>query len=199
MPDPAPQAGARATPSTKEAAREAAMRILWRLDENRGIRLPHLFAILDAARDETIYPTLRRFAATEQIASLYQGPTAEELAAVAPYLVCLGTGTELFDWIFDNGWGQSWGSFIWSLVGFEELRAHFRKLTKVRTEDGHVLVFRYYDPRVLSVFLPTCGSGQIDEFFGSAGDVFLEADNDTCIGMFRQSQGILTQSRLRLK
>lgn len=93
------------------AARERAIECLWQLEVTRGReRLAYLYAILDAARDQQIYPTLRRLAAREQIVSLYQGRAATELAAVAPYLVCLGTSDRVFDWIWEQGWGESWGS-----------------------------------------------------------------------------------------
>src|ERR1700761_1332141 len=109
------------------AAKQRAIRELWQLDRMPGgRRQPYLYAILDAARDERIYPGLHQLADTEEIVSLYQGPTASELASVAPYLVCLGTSDRVFDWIWQEGWGESWGIFLWSLVSPQRLREHFR-------------------------------------------------------------------------
>jgi hypothetical protein len=150
----APTAAAvRADPKAKQRA----IRCLWQLDRMPGARRQaYLYAILDAARDERIYPGLRRLAATEEILCLYQGRAATEMATVAPYLVCLGTTDRVFDWIWEEGWGQSWGIFLWSLVSPEPLRAHFRRLTMVQTEEGQRLLFRFYDPRVLQPFLEVC-------------------------------------------
>jgi len=45
-------------------------------------------------------------------------------------------------------------------------RLHFKKFLRVRTEDGRELAFRYYDPRVLNIHLPTCTA---DEFYTLLG------------------------------
>jgi hypothetical protein len=143
------------------------MRCLWQLDRTVGEqRRPYLHAVLDAARDKRIYPGLRRFAATEEIHCLYQGRAATEMAAIAPYLVCVGTGGRLFDWLWDEGWGDSWGIFLWSLSSPTRLREHFRRLTIVQTVTSHRLLFRFYDPRVLREFLPMCDADQLREMFG---------------------------------
>lgn len=158
-------------------AKQRAIHCLWQLDRLPGKqRQPYLFAILDAARDEQIYPELRRLAANEEIVGLYQGRAAEELAAVAPYLVCMGTGNVLFDWIWENGWGESWGIFFWSLMSINTLRTHFRRLTVVRTENGRRLLFRFYDPRVLPEFAHTCDPLQLRELFGPVQKFFMESD-----------------------
>lgn len=141
---------------------------------------PNLYALVDAARDPLIYLGLQDFAPTEEIACLYGGATAEELAHVAPYLVRVGQRTHVFDWLW-KGWGRRWGIFIRSAENLEGLRAHLRKLTKVRTEDGRALLFRFYDPNVLSIFLPTCVPAQIEEMFGPVKHFLMEASD--CVGI----------------
>ena len=47
----------------------------------------------------------------------------------------------------------------------------------VKTEDGEELYFRFYDPRVLRIFLPTCDESQIRELFGPI-EYFLMEDED---------------------
>ena len=104
------------------AAKQRAIDTLWQLDGRPGQpRAANLYAILDAARDERIYQGLRRLSGSEQVVGLYQGPTARELAGVAPYAVSLGLSDRVFDWIWDNGWGDSWGIFFWSLVSIDTL------------------------------------------------------------------------------
>lgn len=172
------------------AAKQRAIEYLWQLDRMPGRRRqPYLFAILDAARDERIYPGLQWLAATEEILPLYQGPTANELASVAPYLICLGTSDGVFDWIWQEGWGESWGIFLWSLVSPQILREHFRRLTIVRTEEGQRLLFRFYDPRVLRVFLPTCDAAQVMATFGPVQRFIMEAGPGALAGAALNAKG----------
>jgi hypothetical protein len=163
-------------------AKQRAIRILWQLDRiPGGRRQPYLYAILDSARDRRIYFGLRRPAATEEIRCLYQGRAATEMATVAPYLVCLGSSDRVFDWIWEEGWGESWGIFLWSLVSPERLRAHFRRVTIVQTEERQRVLFRFYDPRVLRIILPTCDNNQLAEIFGPVQRFAVEADRGIAV------------------
>jgi Domain of unknown function (DUF4123) len=163
-------------------AKQRAIRVLWQLEHMPGgLRQPYLYAILDAARDERIYQGLRRLAATEEILCLYQGRAATEMATVAPYLVCLGTSDRVFDWIWEEGWGESWGILLWSLVSPTQLREHFRRLTMVRTEDKQRLLFRFYDPRVLGPFADSCIPEQLVELFGPIRNFMIEANDGRTI------------------
>jgi len=44
--------------------------------------------------------------------------------------------------------------------------SHLRRFLTVRTEKGKKLLFRFYDPRVLRLYLPTCTSTELNTFFG---------------------------------
>jgi hypothetical protein len=124
-----------------------------------------LFLLLDAARNPGL--PLRLKAANAQHECLYQGPTAAELWFVAPYLLRCERGSPLLTWLLANGWGESWGVFASAAVDLASLRQHFRKLLLVKLdgEDAN-FYFRFYDPRVLRIFLPTCTPEQVVEFFG---------------------------------
>ena len=67
--------------------------------------------------------------------------------------------------LLDDGWGRSWGVFL-KIRDPANLRHHLRKFLKVRDEQGRKLLFRYYDPRVLRIFLPTVDAEQCAEVFG---------------------------------
>lgn len=96
----------------------------------------------------------------------------------------VGQRTDIFDWLWKQGWGRRRGIFVRSAERLDGLRAHFRKLTKVRTEDGRVLLFRFYNPSVLSNFLPTCAPAQIDEMFGPVKHFLVEARHGAGIEEF---------------
>ena len=171
------------------AARIQAIRHLWQTDaEPGGARYPNLYAIVDAARDERIYPRLRELAATEEVLCLYEGQSAQELASVAPYLICLGSSDRVFDWLWSEGWDQDWGIYLWSVSSMNAMREHFRRLTIVQTEEKQRLLFRFYDPRVLGVFLPTCDTRQLVEMFGTVVRRFmLPSNGGTALDSFHLS------------
>jgi hypothetical protein len=52
----------------------------------------------------------------------------------------------------------------------------------VKTEEGEELYFRFYDPRVLRIFLPTCDREQLKDFFGPV-DYYLCEDEDPAYGL----------------
>lgn len=152
------------------------------------------FLILDAARMESEMETAR--ALNPDFVSLYRGEPEETLASVAPYLFSFNNGTEFENWYFANGWGDAWGVLV---VANEEMRAlhkHFRRFLMVKTEDGEELYFRFYDPRVLRIFLPTCDREQLKEFFGPV-DYYLCEDEDPEYGIvFSLQDGLLRQERI---
>ena len=102
-------------------------------------------------------------------ACLYAGTLAPALQAAAPYLVHLTPGAGFTAELIDAGWGQSWGIITIvppQTVTLQRQRRHFRTLLRVRDTRGRILVFRFYDPRVLRAYLPTCTAEEIAQFFG---------------------------------
>ncbi|RIV25440.1 DUF4123 domain-containing protein [Fibrisoma montanum] len=108
--------------------------------------------------------------------SLYRGQSQELLASIAPYLFQYELGDEFDRWLREN-YGESWGVGIIADVPMDILHKHFRKFLLVKAEDGRELYFRFYDPRVLRVFLPTCDAVQLQEFFGPVRSFFMEDEN----------------------
>jgi hypothetical protein len=153
------------------------------------------YVVLDAAQDATIYPRLRRAGADTEVVPLYAGAAAADLAAVAPYLVRLLTGDALFDWLWGAGWGRNWGVFLSSTAPIDPLRAHFRRLTRIRVQNGRTLLFRFYDPRVLPAFLPICDPEQLDEVFGPVTQFCVEADGGAALEQFSRVGGQLLRQR----
>jgi pSer/pThr/pTyr-binding forkhead associated (FHA) protein len=133
-----------------------------------------LYAILDAARDPVILARLL-LDCKEEYQSLYEGDEGVKLAAFAPYLVALPRGSTFLETIVRDGWGKSWGVFLTSDRPFREVRKHLRHFLSVELEQvSRKMFFRFYDPRVLRVFLPTCTPNQVSEFFGPITRYVLE-------------------------
>ncbi|HMT28078.1 MAG TPA: DUF4123 domain-containing protein [Bacteroidia bacterium] len=131
--------------------------------------------ILDAARIFGEIDTAQKL--QSKFLSLYKEQNEELLSSVAPHLFQYQSGTEFSEWLLEKGWGNAWGVFVISKVGLEDLQNHFRKFLMVKTEDGKELFFRFYDPRVLRIFLPTCNESQLEEFFGPVESYLLEDDD----------------------
>jgi hypothetical protein len=138
-----------------------------------------LYALFDAARDSRVLRLLR--ASSEPYRSLYEGPQGEELADYAPYLVELPRSSNLLEPLVQQGWGQSWGMFLTSRSSFPEVRKHFRRFLLVQFEDGREAYFRFYDPRVLRRYLPTCTPEEIAKFFGPIEAFVLEDEKPAAV------------------
>ena len=128
-------------------------------DAERGV----LYAILDACDEPRVVTRVRELGPGLAV-SLYRPPAEEDLAAIAPYLVQVTPG--LLHWIGETLWTAPWGIFLVSESPLDELRTHFRRFLLVDGPDGDEWYFRFYDPRVLAAFLPTCDAAQLTAFFG---------------------------------
>ncbi|MEO6253866.1 MAG: DUF4123 domain-containing protein [Ferruginibacter sp.] len=152
------------------------------------------FILLDAAKMEgNLYEAIQR---NNDQASLYRGTSEEELADVAPYLFKLESGSDFEKWYKENGWGNGWGIPIYSTFKFEETYHHFRKFLLVKTEDGEQLYFRFYDPRVLRIFLPTCDEKQLKEFFGPVHHFICEDEDPEFALVFSFEKNVLKTERI---
>lgn len=132
-----------------------------------------LFALLDAAREPKVLELLR--SSEEEYQSLYEGKKGEELTAFAPYLVRLPAQSSLLETLVRDGWGKSWGVYLTCDKPFDRVRRYLRQFLLVKAEDNREMYFRFYDPRVLRVFLPTCTMEETVRFFGSIRCYLMEA------------------------
>lgn len=107
---------------------------------------------------------------------LYEGDSEKFLGAVAPWLFSFDQQGEFAKWVLRNARGNSWGIFLRSSADPQKLYQHLRKFLIVQSEEGKEMYFRFYDPRVMRVFLPTCEPPQLKEFFGPV-EAFL-AENE---------------------
>jgi hypothetical protein len=152
------------------------------------------FILIDAARlDDNIYKAKQLNA---QHDSLYRGRSEEALNSVAPYLFSYEKNSEFALWVRENGWGNSWGIYVISNSGMEALHKHLRKFLIVKTEDNEEMYFRFYDPRVLRIFLPTCDKMQLTEFFGPIQYFIMEDEDPNYALLFSFENGQLEKQQL---
>lgn len=145
---------------------------------------PHyqVYAILDCARNRRIYPTVlgtlkhyRCLYLSHQL--LFMGKMPQVLAKVAPHLVLLNREAAFTRWLISRGWGDNWGIFLTAKADIDTLKNHLRRYLMVRDEEtGKPFYFRFYDPRVFRIYLPTCTSEELADFFGPVARYYAESD-----------------------
>ncbi len=165
---------------------------LWREGAGPGTTV---WALLDGARDDRIFPLLRDSGLDHL--SLYSGTLPRALRFASPYMIELSPAYSATRHLLDASFGNAWGIFV-KLADPAYLRPHLRKLLRVQDDSRRTLLFRYYDPRVLRAFLPTCDSTQLPEVFGPLSCFYAESDDGRSLLDFRyDGKGLVTQ-RLEL-
>lgn len=133
------------------------------------------YILLDSAKMDSDLAIAREL--NPEHTCLYEGESERSLGVVAPWLFAFEDNTPFAAWISENAPSNNWGVFFRSEEEPIKLYKHLRKFLIVSTEDGRELYFRFYDPRVLRVFLPTCDRDQLREFFGPI-DAFIAEDEN---------------------
>lgn len=151
----------------------------------------HSYAVIDGA----MCPELRfklydwQKAAPDDFATeyccLWSGKLEPDLEEVAPYLVRLQQNCSFTDWLIKEGWDNHWNIFVESELVFKPLRKQIRKLLLVKSPEGENLVFRFYDPRVMSMFLPTCNEAQLEELFAGSVSISYQKEGEFISSYYR--------------
>lgn len=133
-----------------------------------------LYAVLDGARSRRILQLLR--ASVEEHRSLYEGREAVPLAEVAPYLVGpFAADSLLLEALVREGLGERWGIFLSSPRPFRDVRRHLRRFLMVEEEaTAERFYFRFYDPHVAQIFLPTTSPRQREDLFDDIDSILAE-------------------------
>lgn len=155
----------------------------------------HLYAVLDGAS----VPELRMklFETRPAHYCLFRGELPPDVEEVAPYVIQLKADTPFTDWVLSESFGKHWGIFAHSRHSIKEMRRHFRLLVKVYDEEGNPMIFRFYDPRVLPNFLPTCNESELKYFFGTVDAFFAENVKAETLWSFKLENDVLKQSELK--
>lgn len=156
-----------------------------------------VYAVLDGASVPDL-PT-KLFEMRPPRYCLFSGELEPDMAEVAPYLVRLYQGAPFTDWFLGGYWGKHWGIFVHSRKPMIEIRKHFRSLITVYDETGKPMIFRFYDPRVLQIYLPTCEPEEIEMFFGDADYYFAESPDDEKFIRFGNDNGKLQKHEFEIK
>jgi hypothetical protein len=154
-----------------------------------------VWAILDPARDPKSYWALVN--SHLNYSCLFAGRLPDALEQVAPHLVQLDPEDEFTDYLAAQ-MGNCLGVFFQCDGAMKTVRHHLRKLLTVRDPRGRKLLFRYYDPRVLRVFLPTCDASELDQMYGPIKAYWTESPEPDQVIEFRRGRLGLEVSNLKI-
>jgi len=165
---------------------------LWPAGPTRDV-----WAILDGARNKSIYWMVRH--SFLESTCLFSGDLSSELEQAAPYLIQLDRDDELVEQLVERGWADNWGVFFKSGTSLNKLRRHLREFLRVRDTSGKRLLFRYYDPRVLRIYLPTCTTTELRTVFGPIETFWAVAEDPSVMLDFSFDGNTLTQKSVRVQ
>jgi hypothetical protein len=157
----------------------------------------NIWMILDGARTVDVFRFLLE--CHLEYSCLYSGPLTPDLEMAAPYLVQLDHGYRDTHRLIRRAWGNSWGVFLRTDASLKRLRRHLREFLTVRDTKGTRMVFRYYDPRVLQVYLPTCVTAELRTVFGPIECFWTESHDAAGMMEFSVENGQLKQQSLSLE
>lgn len=155
-----------------------------------------LFAVLDGCSIPGLLESLYRHQPDHEC--LYGSGLEPDMAEAAPYLVQLERETAFTDWVIEQGWGKHWGVFAAGAVGMHGMRQHFQRILVVHDDEQQPVLFRYYDPRVLRVYLPTCNAQELATVFGPVASFLLEDENPETMLLCRLAAGALKVEKRQL-
>lgn len=152
-----------------------------------------VFAVIDGAQAFELAFTARLMG--NKLYTLFSGKQAADLAHVGPCLVEL-TKPAAFLEEWAGAVGAHPGVLLQSPANLQTIYAHLRHLFIATDEDGREYFFRFYDPRVLRVFLPTCLEGELTEFFGPVVSWIAEQDGGRELCRYQHGANGLTTQRI---
>jgi hypothetical protein len=156
----------------------------------------NVYAVLDGASIPNLLDKL--YDLSPVFCCLFRGELAPDMAEVAPYLVKLERGSEFTNWLIGQGWGNHWGIYVLSEADFRAMRRHFRTFLIVYDDTGRPMRFRYYDPRVLRLYLPTCNAEELTTVFGAVASFMLESEEANQAMQFRLDGETLREEKFSL-
>lgn len=149
-----------------------------------------LWAIVDGATSRKLRTRLSEEQPVH--ACLLGNDLKPDLAEVAPYLIEMKPPNGIAGWVFGEGWGHHWGIFLAAKGPLAPLVAHFKTLLVVKLPTGKTAHFRFFDPRILQIFLPTCDQAQVDALFGPVSQFFFEGRGGKDVVVCRKGRAPLT-------
>lgn len=144
-----------------------------------------LYAVVDGARDYRLALASRDVLGEPLRPLFFKAP--RHMDRVGPYVVRITPGKRYPDYLklWAERMGDNAGILLLSPAWPKAMVGHLRALFRVRDEKGKMFFFRYYDPRVLRTYLPTCTARECRDFFGPVRSFFVEGEEANTMNHYR--------------
>lgn len=123
------------------------------------------YLLLDGAQIENLLPLIYQQQESPLAYRLYQQTAYAEWADSGPCLVRVEPDEALMQH-FEVHWRGRAGLLLASAAEIEVLVEHLRSLVHARVDGGQTVLFRYYDPRILPLWLETLSAQERDLYLG---------------------------------
>lgn len=124
-----------------------------------------LYMLIDAAHDCRILPALEN-SKHARCCLFNEEQVSRAVKNVSPFLIKIKSIDDFMMWCLQEGLHRHWMIFFTSPeVHVSELKLHFKRFSLAYSPDGRRYFFRYYDPRVLPVFLASSDLRERTDFF----------------------------------
>ena len=155
----------------------------------KGVGQNGVYAVLDGAMVEGL--PARLDASGCEHACLFSGELDPMLEAAAPHLVQLRKDVPFSDAVLQLGWNDHWGIILHAGndLDFYGVRQHLRRHLRVQDAAGNPMFFRFYDPRVFRVVIPSLASRSRREFFGAIRRFLIESEQADALLCFETTTG----------
>ena len=134
-----------------------------------------IYTVIDGASTPMLLGKLSEF--EPKHTCLFRGELSIEMAEVAPYMVKLEVDNGFTDWLLEYLIELPCCIFAHTDKDYLTLRKHFRSFLRIQSPEGETLHFRYYDPRVLSVYLPSCDKEENQVLYANIVERYLVFDS----------------------
>ncbi|WP_022961981.1 DUF4123 domain-containing protein [Halopseudomonas pelagia] len=130
------------------------------------------YLLLDGAQIDNVRKRIYELEPAPEFHLLYQQTRYAELADVGPVLVRAEPSSALLS-EFKSLWEASAGIALDSSMPESNLVSHLRSLIHLRSNADVVLLFRYYDPRILRTWLASLGEAERARIMGPVANIHL--------------------------
>jgi hypothetical protein len=151
-----------------------------------------LYTVVDACQDaELAFEAQSRFG--QPIRMLFKGAAAQYMRDVAPYFIPIDLASEYLErWA--AAWGKNAGILLTSSADPGRVFRHLREIFVVKDGAGQEYFFRFYDPRALRVFLPTCTPEETKAFLGPINSLLVAGSGPGTLLRYAVASGKLVSS-----